>query len=314
MSKSLKGTYSFIQDGKVIGVSENLITEVGERVILNYLADKTNSYADAISLGIGDATPTASDKFLNLETFQIPINSRLVDFTKNPKQIIFRSTITPAFTGKIYECGLLAGPDYVLSTSFENIISNPTVLINFDENVEDWDFGTGASYYLDESQQYIRAGKYTVEIDHSVEDSISMTAPFSGIFRSAFNQDIIKLGLYIKDAVPTSITISFKVDGSQSIIWNVNMSGLVADSYNIVEIPIGSLVDVSINNINLTNEVEIVSVDSANLSTVYLDILRIDQYSDISQQILVSKSILDEPIIVSGNIALDVEYRLEIDL
>jgi hypothetical protein len=310
----LKGTYTFIQNGQVIGKSENLVTEVGQRVILNYLADKTNSYADAISLGISSTTPLVTDKFLGFETFQIPINSRIVDFTQDPKQIIFRSSITPGFIGKIYECGLVSNPDYVFSNSFENVLSNPNVLLNFDENAENWDLETGASFYLDTLQDYTRAGNYTIELDHSSEDTITLSFDSGQILKSAFNQDIIKLGMYIKDSVPSNITIAFQNNGSDDVVWTISGTSLAADQYNIVEIPIGNLTNVNTNSINLINGVVITSTDTSNLSTVYLDILRIDQYSDISQQILISKSVLDTPITVSGNLSLDVEYRLEIDL
>jgi hypothetical protein len=312
--KYLKGTYTFIQDGNIIGKSDNLITEDGERIILNYLADKRNSYADAISLGISTTTPLVTDNFLGLETFQIPIISRIVDFSQDPQQIIFRGTLTPSFVGKIYECGLVANPDYVLSSSFENILSNPSVLLNFDQNVEDWTLGTDASFYNDTTQQYLRAGKNSIELDHDTEDSIVISLETDEIFRSIFNQDVIKLGIYVKDDTPDNIVVSFQYDGTDDINWTISGSSLTANQYNIVEIEVGNLTNINTYEINLVNGVEITSTDTSNLSTVYLDILRIDQYSDISQQTLVSKSVLSTPITVSGNLSLDVEYRLEIDL
>jgi len=311
-SESLKGTYIFYKNGQEVYRSKNIVTTEGKDVFVQYLSKNNNDYASKIVLGIGSATPVASNQFLGFEVFPLAIEFKTVDFTQTPAQVVFRASIPATFDGVIYEAGLstMGG---TLSSS--DINTNNEVIINFNPNFEEWSTGANVVYHNNdlEGTPRLRAGDSGLQITAASSSSVSST--YTGIVPPNYisSGDKVKIAYHVSGSVPTSIQVKLQSDPSNYFTATIPAAS-ISLGYNITTLDFDDLVMTGTLNTNSVSTI-IVTVNAASSqSIVTMDAMRFDEYSSVSKPVLVSHSLLSTPLVVEGGNKFDIEYRLGFDI
>jgi len=312
-TKSLKGEYIFYKDGVEICRSQNIITDQGKEEIIKYLSRQTSDYAAKIVFGVGTSTPSASDEFLQFETFPVGVLFKTVDFTQTPTQLVFRSTIPYLFKGVIREAGLstIGG---VLLGEVNDINDNVSLVATFDPDYETWSTPSGVEYVLNdlEGTPLLRIGDSGLQISVSTGTVTSEYDNVTSYFAPYSDTDFMKVAFNVATSVPTSISIKFE-DNQANYYTATIPAADMSLGYNIKSINFSDLVGTG--NPVIQNTVKIlVSVTSSSASVVTMDGIRFDEYSDLDKSILVSRSLLSTPLVVEGGFPFDVEYRVGFDL
>lgn len=311
-TRFLKGEYVFYKDGVEVMRSQNLVTNKGKDVFVQYLSKESSEYASKIVLGLGNTTPVATNEFLNFETFSVAVEFRTVDFTQTPSQVVFRSSLPATFTGIIYESGLstLGGviPD-------KDIDSNTDILLNFNQNYETWETSANVVFHSNdlEGTPRLRSGDYGLQITAPSSSSTSTSCDNIIPLNYISSGDKIKVAFHVGSSIPSSIVIKLKADASNYFTITIP-SADISLGYNIVTIDFDDLVMTGTLNTNSISSAELTVNASTSQSVVTMDAVRFDQYSDISKPVLISHSLLSTPLVVEGGNKFDIEYRLGFDI
>jgi hypothetical protein len=100
--------YYVIKDGdKEIARTPNLVTNIGKRHILNYLADKIADRGRFIAIGIGSTAANVADSKLEFEVNKYKVFSSSIDFTNST--IIMKAELPLQLAATISEVGLFPG-------------------------------------------------------------------------------------------------------------------------------------------------------------------------------------------------------------
>jgi len=308
--ESLNGEYVFYKNGIEVMRSKNIITNNGKEQVINYLSKQNSDYASRIILGSGVSTPLATDEFMGFELFPTPVEFKTVDFTQTPTQIVFRTTIPSTFKGVIYESGLSTAGGINLS-SLNDINDNSEIAATFDPDYEAWELSAGVSIHTNdlEGTPRLRAGDSGLEF--VVPSSSVKQSTWSNITPIEFytSSDKIKVAFHISGSVPSSINLKFAEDSLNYYTTSIQSSSMSL-GYNIVTINVGLLSAVGQPLIQNTNDITVTVSSGASATTVTMDAIRFDKYSDINKPVLVSRSLLSTPLVIEGGVPFDVEYRV----
>jgi hypothetical protein len=100
----MRGTFSFYEDGELVGQRDNLITTAGKSAVLRYLAKMVPDYAGSILVGLDGTAPVVGDMRLGYQTAAAPVIMKSVDYTN--QTVLFKATLDSNWAGRIYESGL----------------------------------------------------------------------------------------------------------------------------------------------------------------------------------------------------------------
>lgn len=100
----MKGTFSFYEDGELVGQRDNLITTAGKSAVLRYLAKMVPDYAGSILVGLDGTAPVVGDVRLGCQTSAAPVIMKSVEYST--QTVLFKATLDSNWSGKIYESGL----------------------------------------------------------------------------------------------------------------------------------------------------------------------------------------------------------------
>ena len=310
LSKSLKGEYVFYRDGIEVARSKNIITNNGKEQIINYLSRQNSEYGSRIVLGCGSSTPAATDEFVGFEMFPTPVQFKTVDYTQTPTQVVFRTTLPSTFKGVVYEAGLSTTGGVNLS-DLNDVNDNQEIFATFDQDYESWELSSGVTFHANdlEGTPRLRVGDSGLEFvvpSSSVKQSTWYGAtPLDYLISS----DKIKIAFHVSGSIPSSIGIKMAVDSLNYFQYTIP-SASISLGYNIVTINFAQLSRVGDPNIENTQELSVIVSSGASATTVTMDAMRFDQYSNVDKPVLVSRSLLTTPLVVEGGVPFDVEYRL----
>lgn len=82
-----------------------MITDSGKQLVARYLAGISENFAEAIGIGIGSTSPSASDSQLDFEIEKFNISVRHIGANN---RLIFKCSIPSEMQGEIYEVGLFS--------------------------------------------------------------------------------------------------------------------------------------------------------------------------------------------------------------
>ena len=295
LSKSLKGEYIFYKDGIEVARSTNIITNNGKEQIINYLSRQNSEYGSRIILGCGSSTPAATDDFVGFEMFPTPVQFKTVDYTQTPTQIVFRTTLPSTFKGVVYESGLSTAGGVNMS-DLNDVNDNPDIFATFDPDYESWELSSGVTVHNNdlEGTPRLRVGDSGLEFvvpSSSVKQSTWYGATPIGYLISS---DKIKIAFHVSGSVPNSVGVKMAVDSLNYFQYTIPSSSI----------------SLGYPNIENTQELSVIVTSGASATTVTMDAMRFDQYSNIDKPVLVSRSLLSTPLVVEGGVPFDVEYRL----
>jgi hypothetical protein len=126
----IKGTYRIRRGGNTIAESRNLVTNGGRLAFLRYMAGQIPAWAGAIGVGIGESPANYNDTELEFE-----IGRREVTIlAANPvdDSIVAKTTLGRNVAGEIHELGLFTG---TMNFAEDNV---DRVLLAFDLDNEPW--------------------------------------------------------------------------------------------------------------------------------------------------------------------------------
>lgn len=296
--QAMRGTYRFYQDGELIGESSNLLTSIGKRAILAYLAQRSVSIGRAISLGTGTTPATVNDNSLEFEFARAQITSVSPDFING--QVIFKTALTPSMSGKIYEAGLFSQVD---AGSFYG----SRLLVSFDSASEPW---TPADWTSTNGRIGVDCLRVTALDDGNASSRLSNIYLDLGGYSTA---DSFLLAAYVNDANLANVKVQFQNTDNDYFEWTLDTWSA---GYNVVSFSKSAAVSVgspswdAIIAINL-----IVTSDGGGDTAVDFDGIRIEDRDYINPDYyLISRSVLSTPIEKKADSPLEIEYTLEVDI
>lgn len=292
--------YYVIKDGdKELCRSKNIITNIGKRHILNYLADKVTDRSRYIGIGIGSASPTSADYKLQFEINKYQVYTSTIDYSSNV--IIMKAQLPLQLAATISELALFPG----VSTSR----AAEDRVITFFNNDASW---TNGSYISESANSKINNTSFQIESSNgSIVTAASTDIPFDVSGYST--DDSISIAFKQNDVNLQYIDISFSSSDTDYYKYRINGTSVIG--HRIVEVPlvdffanpVGDPKD-SISKISIT-----VKANASTSTSVDFDGMRInDNDTYIQETGAISRAALINPIVKEFGRILDLEYRLVI--
>ena len=292
--------YYVIKDGdKELCRSKNIITNIGKRHILNYLADKVTDRSRYIGIGIGSASPTSADYKLQFEINKYQVYTSTIDYSSNV--IIMKAQLPLQLAATISELALFPG----VSTSR----AAEDRVITFFNNDASW---TNGSYISESANSKINNTSFQIESSNgAIVTSSSTDIPFD--ISGYSTDDSISIAFKQNDENLQYIDISFSSSDTDYYKYRINGTSVIG--HRIVEVPlvdffanpVGDPKD-SISKISIT-----VKANASTSTSVDFDGMRInDNDTYIQETGAISRAALINPIVKEFGRILDLEYRLVI--
>lgn len=269
-----------------------MITGSGRQQLNRYLARQAGQFAGSLALGVGTANPTVNDIRLQYEVVRVPIMSINVD--PNEDRIVFLAQVQPGQIKAAYEIGLWSSELDPLPAKTLGLLgaSVPAVWTN---GTLTNDNARANSNVL--QVDYVANGTTSAELI-GMEDDLSM-------FRDV---DSVVIGYYVT-ANLSSLRVRMGSDASN--YFELVLPDPVASSYNVARMPrstatkTGSPDWASINYIAIRP-----SATASGGGSIYFDGIMFEPNSLSNTNLLVARSVLDNPHILDTSIASDIEYSL----
>ena len=292
--------YYVIKDGdKELCRSKNIITNIGKRHILNYLADKVTDRSRYIGIGIGSASPTSADYKLQFEINKYQVYTSTIDYSSNV--IIMKAQLPLQLAATISELALFPG----VSTSR----AAEDRVITFFNNDASW---TNGSYISESANSKINNTSFQIESSNgAIVTSSSTDIPFD--ISGYSTDDSISIAFKQNDENLQYVDISFSSSDTDYYKYRINGTSVIG--HRIVEVPlvdffanpVGDPKD-SISKISIT-----VKANASTSTSVDFDGMRInDNDTYIQETGAISRAALINPIVKEFGRILDLEYRLVI--
>ena len=290
----MKGSYTFKQNGEVIGKSNNLLTSAGKKAIIDYMAGYIPRIAGSIALGIGSTAANIADKSLGFQVVKVPVTLASADYTAGA--VVFKGTVPVGHELTIQEAGVYTGDSTVGEFDSQG-------LLDFNQNVDIWSAGTFTSANS-------RLGSM---LTVTAAASSSATATLSGVYfdLSRFlDTDQFLLAYRASNAFVANFQVRLKTDASNYYTFTV--SAPASGAYTIAALNKSAAVATGTPNWNNITSVDIVTTSTSGGSGIIgVDALRVESRSVAQEDnVLVSRSVLGTPVVKALDVPLDVEYAI----
>lgn len=292
--------YYVIKDGdKEIARSNNLITNMGKRYILNYFADKISDRSRYIGIGIGSIAATVNDYKLGFEINKYDVISSTVDFSSNT--IILKAQLPIQLSAVISEMGLFPG--------IRNARQSDNAVVTFFNNDVSWSEG---SYIESSANSKINSTSFRIESNSgSTVTAVSSDLQFD--FFGYSTVDSLSLAFYQNDVNLDYIDLFLHT--TETDYYSYRIEGTASSGHRIVEIPLVDLFANSVGNPTdfITKFKIAVKANSSTNTAVDFDGMRVNDNDTYVQETgAISRAVLASPITKEFGRILDLEYRLVI--
>ena len=292
--------YYVIKDGDVeLSRSNNIITTVGKRHILNYLANKITDRNRYIGIGIGTTATSQSDYKLNFEINKYQVYTSTVDYSTGT--IIMKAQLPLQLAATISELALFPG----VSTSRDA----DSRVITFFNNDSFWTNGT---FISDSANSKINNTSFQIaSTGGTAVTATSTDIPFSLYGYST--DDSISIAFKQNDVNLEYIDISLY--SSDSDYYTYRIAGTTVIGHRIVEVPLVNFLATSTGDPkDSISKISIkVKANASTDTTVDFDGIRINDNDTYVQETgAISRAVLINPIVKEFGRVLDLEYRLVI--
>lgn len=303
-----KGTYVFKKNGIEIGRSENLITDNGRKIILQYLSGYRGEWASDLAIGAISNPPLSSDTELNFETARVPItlktfkSSNLVD----PDLIVLRGTLPSIMYANIYEIGIYPESKKTdISNRNNRILTDFSDLTNWVSSIYDQNNQVPSNGvveitgFLPQAPQSPRIGGFSVEIYPN-------TSYYNDTFGFSLQgySDIDTLQLLAYNTVAGNMNVTLKDSNNQTLSFNYALTDNAG--YQVLSAPFPS-------GVQYLSTIKSITITTDNTAVITLDAIKASTTRELtSTEYIISKSVLSNPIAKMYGITLDVEYYLQL--
>lgn len=290
--------YYVIKDGdREISRSNNLITNLGKRHILEYIANKVANRSRYIGIGIGTTAANVSDKRLGFEINKYEVYSYTIDYLNST--IIMKAELPLQLSATINELGLFPGS--APGRDFDSRV------ITFFNNDVIWSNG---SYVADSSNSKINSTSFQiVSTGGSVVSAVSSNLTFD--FSNYSVDDSLSLAFRQNDENLDYIDLIFY--SSDTNYYTYRIEGTAAIAHRVVDIPLGNLFAATTGspNDNIIKFGISVKANAGETSSVDFDGMRInDNDTYVLDSGVISRAVLGTPINKEFGRVLDIEYRM----
>ncbi len=292
--------YYVIKDGdKELARTNNLITNVGKRYILNFLANKISDRSRYIGIGIGSTAANANDFKLNFEINKYRVESSTVDFSNNT--IILKAELPLQLAATISEMALFPG--------VANARQSDSKVITFFNNDVTWSQGE----YIDSS---INSKINNTSFKISATSGNTVTAVSSNLqfdFYGYSTADSLSIAFYQNDVNLDYIDLILNTNDSNYYTYRIE--GTASIGHRIVDIPLVNLLGTPTGNpTDFISKFQIaVKANTSTNTAVDFDGIRInDNDTYVKETGAISRAVLSSPITKEFGRILDLEYRLVI--
>jgi hypothetical protein len=310
----LSGHYVFIQDGKEIYKSKNILTKFGKRYLTQYLAGQSFVKDKDIAIGIGSSTASENNTGLDFEFYRAQVNLSSVDIQTSAITglstygVVYRATLPVDVSGIISEVGLY--PSVTLGATDYSSRS----ITNFSD-YQQWTLDDG-SYSTTVTSPTPRFGSNNLSISATPSTTNQYSANISlditgysqndsltfAYVQNDLNLDYVFVRLYSSSTdyyeirYPGDLSIGNKLKSlTLNNLYSSGFESGAPDSSAIIKISVG------------------VKAKSSGACNVLFDGVRLnDEDSFRSDYGLISRSVIANPITKSIGRQMDIEYRLGI--
>jgi hypothetical protein len=310
----LSGHYVFIQDGKEIYKSKNILTKFGKRYLTQYLAGQSFVKDKDIAIGIGSSTASENNTGLDFEFYRAQVNLSSVDIQTSAITglstygVVYRATLPVDVSGIISEVGLY--PSVTLGATDYSSRS----ITNFSD-YQQWTLDDG-SYSTAVTSPVPRFGSNNLSISATPSTTNQYSANISlditgysqndsltfAYVQNDLNLDYVFVRLYSSSTdyyeirYPGDLSIGNKLKSlTLNNLYSSGFESGAPDSSAIIKISVG------------------VKAKSSGACNVLFDGVRLnDEDSFRSDYGLISRSVIANPITKSIGRQMDIEYRLGI--
>ncbi len=294
----MQGQYNIYLNDKIV-YQKNIITSAGRLGALNAIAGKRNSFIESIVVGIGDTVATENDSDLVFEVGGANVGTVIVDPVN--EKIYFKSVLPIGDQYEVHELGCY--PTSI--TTAQNINTQASsLLLNFNSQTRWFDTqGTSTrettNNRLDvDSIQYSMSASQTVKGYAGVNLDLSLLAENTEFSLAYYSNNL------------SDLIIRFKNDDSNYYSYD----GLtISNGYNISQFLKSNFVSTGTPSWSSINSIAIEATATASPGTISLDGLRYSLSNGIENNLL-TRAVLDTPIVKLAGITMDVEYVLSLDL
>jgi predicted RNA-binding protein len=327
------GKYKVYLDGQLVAEKENAITKSGRQIMLKNLMGQIRTIGGSIQMGIGstpnntlnpDGNPEPNGLITNtrleFSTSEVPVSLSFLDNAGDFDAIVFKGSIPASGDGaeaqKIYELGIFP-PGRSLVSSFSQ-----TALFKGSQS-DGWRTLGGAEILLHTGSSAPGTSSLITSAVTSFPFRVGDTALFvkggqtittaSGGYSNMTtygSEDYISLAISKPSLSTPTITIRFYVNAN--VYYTFTYNGTSGSSYQILNKSISQGVQASSNGVSPSwNTVRYAEITSD--TDVVIDAVRINDNIEIDPTYgMVSRTVLDTPIIKNTAQSLEIEYYLSL--
>ncbi len=294
----IKGTYKFIQNGKVLATQSNLLTNKGIQQILRVMTSQVGRIGEAIAVGVGTTAANVNNDSLEFETSRSRISIMSPDFVT--KELVFKTTLPSEFIGVIYEAGLFSLQNNANSGNYES-----RVLVSFDSDAEAWP--ANAEWQTANA----RIGSNSLRISPSTSATENLTLENMYLDLLGYGDtDEFKLAYWVSSANCSNIKLKLMTSVSDYYTLTISTpsSGYHVNTFNKGDFTITGSPTWS----NITSVDVAATATSGGAVNVDFDGLRIEDSDSFNPDyFLVSRAVLSSPLVKDNSAPMDIEYRLD---
>lgn len=319
----INGVYKFYLDGEYVGEQKNSITVAGRAIILKSIMGLVPTVGGEIHFGIGDSANGATDSngLITRNTLDFDIASSEVrlsylDNSGNFDAMVFKTQLGATGSAgeryEIHEMGLFPGTGNAASISFkQNTLLSGQTIDNWYEGSTVLTTGDGTnSCYIDSDTATtlgfsFRVGNTALFVKSG--DTLTVTGPFNGL-NLLNSADRLAVAYSKLTAGTQNITLKFHTNALN--YYTATLSTSSGTTYGIGEKTIQEMITAKTGSPSWDN-IDYITL-TATGDTV-IDAIRFNDIDNLDTSYgMVSRAVLDTPIVKQANQTLDIEYYLSL--
>lgn len=291
----MKGIYRFIEDGKVLAESENVLTTEGKALILRYLAGEIPDWAGAVAIGTGTTAATNADRKLVFEAERAAVNLKASKVSAGG--VVVRAALDTDYACKIQEVAIISS------------LVNPAnpgsglVLARFDSEIEDITGGVDdlVNFRVSDKSISLVAGTGGAEVSYPV---------FVADFDNYQQHDTFSLAYFITDIRTATIRVDFMQDDTNYFRHSFAPGSTLG--YKVTDWTKSAMVATGAPDWEQITQLRVTAISSSTTTNVILDALRVNDVDVYTDYGLVSRSVPAAAIDKVEGKELEVEYEITV--
>lgn len=307
----VEGIVKIIQNGEVVAEGHNLITTLGKRAILRYLAGQVDNYAGGLAVGISSSTPTTGDQVLGFEVARVEVQNTSVSDYAN-FDIVFKASLPSDLKANIREVGLISNFTNTSTRGASN-----AVLALLDSAGEGWTVTNGPAITSETTES--RFGFDGIKINSIPLSTTSVIELSTALDMSEYvASDLFKFFYATYDTNCQSIRVEFINNDGKSLYYDIVPATHTAGAGNpqsaIATVGLSSFVNWAADWTDIeTIKITTTAKNTGTCSVMYDGLIVADNNGTDENSCLVTHALIG-PVNKLADVDMDIEYTLRFGL